>query len=257
VPVTVENTGQVVWDSSTVPSFAMSYHWLRADTDAVVEFEGRRTAFEGPVPPGTRVTLPVAVRAPGMPGQYLLVWDVVHEHRAWLSTEGVAPARSRVDVSGPPVSATATSMDRLPAVRERADRFTLWRAALAIARANPVFGVGPDNFRNIYGRYIGEAAFDPRVHANNMYLEALAGGGIVGFGALLWLMAASGRALIRRWRDASAGVAPAAIALCAAWFVIAMHGMVDSFLSFTPTYALFAITAGLAFSPGVADADRV
>jgi hypothetical protein len=257
VPVTIENTGQVVWDSSTVPMFAMSYHWLRADQDAVIEFDGWRTPFAAPVPPGARVTVPVDVRAPGMPGQYVLVWDVVHEHRAWLSTEGVPPARSRVEVTGPPVAPTKTSMRRLPIANRPADRFTLWRAAVAIGLENPVFGLGPDNFRKVYGRYSDRPAFDTRVHANNMYLEALAGGGIVGFVALSWLMAASGLAVFRRWWRAAAGAAPAAVALCAAWLVIASHGLVDSFLSFTTTYALFAITAGLAFSPGMADADRV
>jgi hypothetical protein len=255
VPVAVENTGRVIWDSSTVPMFAMSYHWLRADTEAVVEFDGWRTTFDAPVPPGTRVTVPVDVRAPGMPGRYVLVWDVVHEDRAWLSTEGVPPARSLVEVTGPAVAPTSSPMGGLPAADVRADRFALWRAAVAIGIANPVFGIGPDNFRKVYGRYLALTAFDTRVHANNMYLEALAGGGVLGSLALVWLMCASGRALVRRWRRA--GTTAAAVALAAAWLVIAAHGIVDSFLSFTPTYALFAITAGLAFSPGMADADRV
>jgi hypothetical protein len=54
---------------------------------------------------------------------------------------------------------------------------------------------------------------------------------------------------------------PAAAAL-AAWLMVAGHGLVDSFLSFTTTYLTFALAAGLAFSPGVTgnldgDAHRV
>jgi hypothetical protein len=257
VPVIVANAGRVVWDSSSAPMFAMSYHWLRADTGAVVEFEGWRTPFAAPVPPGARVTVPVAVRAPGTAGRYVLVWDVVHEHRAWLSTEGVVPARSLVDVTGPPVSPVTSSMVRLPSANRRADRLTLWRAAVAIVGDKPVLGIGPDNFRKEYGRYIGQPGADARVHANNMYLEVLAGGGVLGLAAVAWLMAASGAALARRWWRQSRQAAPATAALAAAWLVIAGHGLVDSFLSFTTTYTLFAVTAGLAFSAGMSDADSV
>jgi hypothetical protein len=40
-------------------------------------------------------------------------------------------------------------------------------------------------------------------------------------------------------------IAAAAFAACAA---IAVHALVDSFLTFTPTYVVFAIAAGLLFS---------
>ena len=41
------------------------------------------------------------------------------------------------------------------------------------------------------------------------------------------------------------------VAALAAWLVIAGHGLVDSFLSFTTTYVTFAVAAGLALSPGL------
>jgi O-antigen ligase len=109
----------------------------------------------------------------------------------------------------------------------------------------------------VYGAYIGDVRWDPRVHANNMYLEVLAGGGVIGLASLLWLVAASGYALWIRWSRATPLVAPAAAAFAATWLAITTHGMVDSFLSFTPTYVTFAIVAGLAFSSGSGHADRV
>jgi hypothetical protein len=248
VPVTLENTGHVIWDSSDDPMFAMSYHWLRADDEAVVQFEGWRTPFPAPVEPKTRVTLPVNVRAPGTPGRYVLVWDVVHEHRAWLSTEGVTPARTFVTVEGDPVAATRAEMTRLPTAALRADRLTLWRAALGVAADYPVLGVGPDNFRQVWGTYAGRGHGDTRVHANNLYLEILAGAGFIGLVALLWLVAASGRTLFSRWRQCSAAEATFAAVCCAVWLVIIGHGLVDTFLSFTATYVTFAVAAGLAFS---------
>ena len=66
----------------------------------------------------------------------------------------------------------------------RMPRSVLWQTACTIAREHPVLGIGPDNFRHTYGRYLGLAAWDERVHANNSYLEVLAGMGAIGVAAL-------------------------------------------------------------------------
>jgi hypothetical protein len=262
VPITIENTGRVVWDSSSEPVFAVAYHWLRAKDEVVVQFDGWRTPFPAPVAPNTTVTLPVAVKAPGEAGAYILVWDVVHEHRAWLSTEGVTPGRSRVQIEGPRRATVASSMRHLPPSNRPVDRRTLWGVALRIARENPIAGIGPDNFRQVYGRYLGRPSWDTRVHANNMYLEVLAGGGVIGVAALLWLVSASGLLVWRLWARASAANATVAAVLVAVWLVIVGHGLVDSFLSFTTTYVMFALAAGMACSPAFAqwttpDAHRI
>jgi O-antigen ligase len=255
VPITLENRGRLTWDSSRDPAFAMSYHWTRAGSEAVVQFDGQRTAFETPVVPGAVVDMRVGVRAPGQPGTYTLVWDVVHETRAWLSTEGVPPGRTTVHVTGAPAAPVTTMLERLPSPTRRLTRPALWNAALGIAAERPLLGVGPDNFRHLYGRYAGLQRWDDRVHANNMYLEALTGAGVLGCAALLWLVSAAGVDLWRRWRAAPAAYALPLAAAIASWLVIAGHGLVDSFLSFTTTYLTFAIAAGLAFSPGIHDWD--
>lgn len=252
IPIVVTNTGRLTWDSTRDPAFAMSYHWLRAGSEAVVQFDGNRTPFPSLVRPGATVSLPVSVRAPGEAGAYTLVWDVVHETRAWFSTEGVVSPRTEVQVEGARSVAVVTEMDRLPRASIRPTRLELWSAALGIARERPWLGLGPDNFRHGYGPYIGLERWDTRVHANNMYLEILAGAGIAGFLALVWLLASAGIALWRRCHTApSAWLMPAASAL-AAWVMVVGHGLVDSFLSFTTTYLVFAIAAGLAFSRGFA-----
>jgi hypothetical protein len=250
VPITVSNTGRLTWDSGKEPAVAMSYHWLRAGSEEVVQFDGARTAFPAIVSPGRTVKLEANVLSPGQPGAYTLVWDVVHETRAWFSTEGVTPARTHVVVTGPPVAPVATTMARLPTASVVPSRLTLWSAALLMAKDRPWLGVGPDNFRQNYGRYVGIANWDRRVHANNMYLDVLAGAGVGAALALLWLVAAAGWSLWRRVREAGAARA-ATVAALAVWIVIAGHGLVDSFLSFTTTYVTFAIAAGLASSPGL------
>jgi O-antigen ligase/polysaccharide polymerase Wzy-like membrane protein len=248
IPITLTNTGSLTWDSTRQPAYAVSYHWLRAGSEAVVQFDGQRTPFAAPVPPGATVTMPVFVTAPGQAGTYTLVWDVVLESRAWLSTEGVPPAHTLVRVEGEPSSVVRTTMTHLPQAIVRPGRLALWSAALRITREHPLLGIGPDNYRHVYGRYLGLDRFDDRVHANDMYLEVLAGAGVLGFSALVWLLSAWGLALLRRCRDVPREALMPAAAALAAWLMIAAHGLVDSFLSFTTTYLSFAIVLGLSFS---------
>ena len=118
-----------------------------------------------------------------------------------------------------------------------------------ITREHPLLGIGPDNFRHVYGRYLGLAAWDTRVHANNMYLEVLVGMGVVGVAALLLARRAA------RARQCGADRAPARVrspllaATAAAWLAIAGHGLVDTFLTFTTTYVMFALPQACCSAP--------
>lgn len=265
VVVELANTGRLTWDSAGDPPFALAYHWIDAATARVVEFEGLRTSFPCPVAPGERIRLAATVIAPREPGRYTLVWDVVHQTRAWLSTEAVVPGRTDATVIGPPAGVVHERMERLPSAVSRPSRPELWRAALAIAAEHPWRGVGPDNFRHVYGAYVGSARWDARVHANSMYLELLSGAGVPGLSALLGVLGTAGLVLWRRARlsvHEPSGVHAAAAAGVAWWLVVAGHGLVDSFLSFTPIYVMLAVTGGLMLSRGVlaheaCDAHRV
>ena len=259
IPVTLTNTGRLSWDSTTEPAFALSYHWLR--DGAVVTFDGQRTAFPMPVRPGQRVAMTADIIAPGEPGTYTLVWDAVHETRAWFSSEGVEVARTEATVTGTPTAPVSVQMTALPPASLRPPRPELWRAAWQIARMHPWLGVGPDNYRLVYGSYIGTTRADPRVHANNMYLEVLAGSGLPGLTALLVVMAVAATTLWRRLTAAADDTHVGAAVAMVLWVVIAGHGLVDSFLSFTTTYVTFAIAGGWAVSRGLVqgagDAHRV
>jgi O-antigen ligase len=140
---------------------------------------------------------------------------------------------------------------------------TLWAAALRIAGDHPWLGVGPDNYRHVYGPYAGLTEWDHRVHANNMYLDVLAGTGVPGVIALGWFVLSACVLLWRRTRATGTGPHIAAASALAMWVMVAGHGLVDSFLSFTTTYVTFAVGLGLACSPGLAattehsDAHRV
>ena len=246
VPITVTNTGRLPWDSLATAPVVLSYHWLAADGNRFVTFQGERTLFAAPVLPGATVTVAVRVRAPRQPGTYRLEWDLAQEGRLWFSTEpGAVRAMSRALVSGvwrdgPPI----TTPPPRPTVRP--GRLVLWRAAARMFAAHPFTGVGPDNFRLAYGAYLGLAGGDERTHSNNMYLEMLADGGLLvaaAFAWLLWRSASCAIAIARR--SPSAGGAMA-LGIAAALLAIAVHGSVDSFLSFAPTYVLFSLTLGYA-----------
>ena len=249
VDVSLTNQGRLSWTSDTVPPFALSYHFLDAGTEDVVIFDGLRTPFARPIAPGREAAMKARVRAPGYPGDYVLLWDVVQEHRTWLSLEGVFPGRTMVSVEGAPVGAPLPSRGRMPSSVMRMPRSVLWSTAFTIARERPWLGIGPDNFRHVYGRYLGMAAWDERVHANNSYIEVLAGMGVIGAAALAWLVIVALRAGGRALRDASDAQLPIAAAALAACSAIAVHALVDSFLTFTATYVVFALAAALLFRP--------
>ncbi|HEV3141560.1 MAG TPA: hypothetical protein VGY57_13635, partial [Vicinamibacterales bacterium] len=82
-----------------------------------------------------------------------------------------------------------------------------------------------------------------RIHSNNMYIELAVGGGIVVFAAFVWLMRSAAGCATTLLAAARSRVAAG---VAAAMLAIALHGVVDSFLSFAPTYILFALVLGCA-----------
>lgn len=84
-------------------------------------------------------------------------------------------------------------------------RAEFWLSAGPSIAANPILGVGPENFEIIYGRHFPRPerytfAYTDRAH--NIVVEALAGTGILGTAALVVLWAA---AVLHLWRTARSG----------------------------------------------------
>jgi len=91
--VELENAGTIRWGDS----IRLSYHWLD-DRDNPIVWDGVRTQLP-PLEPGERATVDARVRAPIPPGRYRFAFDVVVEHRAWLSELGEeAAVAADVDV---------------------------------------------------------------------------------------------------------------------------------------------------------------
>jgi O-Antigen ligase len=258
IPVSVTNAGRLTWDSYADPPILLAYHWLATDSDRVVAYEGSRTAFPAPVGEGATVAIRAHVHAPRQAGSYRIAWDLVQEDRLWFTTEpGATASVSNAVVRGAAGSIATTAP---PIITVRPGRLVLWSAAARMFAEHPLFGVGPDNFRLAYGPYTDLPAADPRVHANNMYIDLAAGGGIVVFAVFAWFLRSTAGCVSSLLRRVTPQDAAIGAGIAAAIAVIAIHGLVDSFLTFTPTYVLFAIVLGCGSRMteyGMRNADRV
>jgi hypothetical protein len=86
--VRVENAGTATWRSRGGEGVQLSYHWLDPLGNPV-HWDGLRTALPGPVEPGERAELDVALVAPRPPGRYRLAFDFVEENRFWFGELGL------------------------------------------------------------------------------------------------------------------------------------------------------------------------
>ena len=253
VPIRLHNTGTLGWRSGGGQPFRLGYHWEpigRART--VGDYEGLRTDLPADVPPGGSIEVLAVARAPALPGDYRLRWDLVEEQVTWFSERGIPTPSQPVVVEAavegapsPEVSA-ASARPMAPRASLPPPRRALWRSALVLWRSRALLGIGPDNFRRRYEEVIGLDAngqryTDTRIHANNFYLETLADLGLLGVAGLAWLVFALVRAL--RVLSASGRLAGLACGLAAGAFFV--HGVVDYFLEFTPLFGLFWMLLGL------------
>jgi hypothetical protein len=251
VALTIRNDGAIAWDRTGRRAVYLSYHWIDEPTGVVKEFEGVRTALPSDLAPGATTTVTAEVSAPARPGRYLLRWDLVQEQVTWFSDRGdrglrqlvvVVAAGAAEDLLARGDRARAAAVPE-PTRPEEVPRRELWRAGLAMWREHPWLGVGPDNFRRVYGGYLRRPDPDTRLHANNFYIETLATLGAAGLVALAGVMVALAGAVRRAGRDPRAGVM--ALGIGGGMAAYAVHGTLDYFLEFTPTYGLLWLLAGM------------
>ena len=253
--VDVRNSGVRPWPATGSQPVRLSYHWRDDATGNMSVYDGIRTTLPGDVDPGATVRVRARVAAPPRPGRYRLHLEMVHEGVTWFGLQGDAgfDAIVEVDTQATPTAAQAAPIVVAPPPGvgepplERATRTMLWRAALMAWRDHPLLGLGPDNFRRGYNRYLGLPHPDQRLHANNLYFETLASLGLAGLVALALVIIGFGRAarraLQRHGTSSSAGLLATGVAAGLAAYLV--HGFFDYFLEFTPTYALLWFLGGL------------
>jgi O-antigen ligase len=252
VPVTVRNEGPMLWKAERSPFVHLSYHWRQEGKADYVIFDGVRSRLPRDVGPNESVTVQAVVAAPPKPGTYVLEWDLVQEDVAWFFQKSrsrtasasyeVRPSTGRPPAPIPP----STTFPRVSVADiENYDTSTipraqLWKAAFAMFLDHPITGVGPDGFRNLYGRYAGKTEWNRNIYTNSTYIEMFTNLGLLGGFAFLWLVGLAlwraARNLLREHVDASWMVALGATAALVAFLV---HGFVDYFLFSTPLYIAF------------------
>jgi hypothetical protein len=118
--VRLENAGTAAWRE-----LLAAYHWLDERGNPIF-WDGLRTPVPG-LAPGETSELELRVRGPMPPGRYRLAFDLVLEHRYWLSEIGNAMLATDVDV-GPRDPAGAVA-HLPPGVEPGSDWQELVRAA--------------------------------------------------------------------------------------------------------------------------------
>jgi hypothetical protein len=258
VSVTVKNLSPLDWTPTHPNDYQLSYHWLYPSR-LVAQFITVYTPITQVIPAGAQRQVIVLVRAPAVPGRYLLVWDVLWHGSTWfaLKTGLVAPTAVRVvpltrsaivSHSGTAASATHSSGTYLP-VEQQPDRQQMWSSALDTFVRHPVFGAGPNGFREGYGQSVqpssGVAPVGPPTHAHNLLLELLANWGIAGTGLLAALVVTIWWPLLTRlWhRRPNSGWD---LALLGAGAAFLAHGTVDYFLGVTSVLVAIWLLGALA-----------
>ncbi len=236
IPIHIRNTGITKWRARGLWRTAVAYRWWDIETETFVATTPVTTPLLRDVVRGDTIDVVVPFRTPNAPGKYLLVVELFSRNYDWFSRMGVVPALVRVDVA-PGVSRSVDSVDlsafygrrQMPSVSTASvPRSTLWLAALKMFSQHP-FGVGPDNYRLEYGKYIPAVRWDTHVYSNNLFLEVLTGSGILGLVGLGLLLLA----IPWKFDPPCLGVA-----------IFLVHGLVDVFLMTTPIYFAFWLLLG-------------
>jgi hypothetical protein len=103
--VLVRNRGDATWLRDSRNRVALSARFFSVDSDGErqrVVREGARFAFPADLHPGQETLMPFEVRAPELPGDYLLVVDLVEESVRWFESGLVLSVHVAPELSGAP-----------------------------------------------------------------------------------------------------------------------------------------------------------
>jgi len=97
--ITVRNNGFLLWEhEGNGYKIHLGTHWLNRDTGEMVIWDGNRGVLLEDVSYNEEIVVNIIVKAPDVPGRYILQYDMVHEGVTWFSEKGVVPLEVNIDV---------------------------------------------------------------------------------------------------------------------------------------------------------------
>ncbi len=110
----------------------------------------------------------------------------------------------------------------------RDGRIELWKAALQMLRANPIFGAGLSGYAEKVAPYWNKEHADALfIDPHNILLNFWAETGLLGVISFAWIMVAGFRTTWRGWRESWPAWKPIQLGILLALVAIVVHGLVD------------------------------
>ena len=255
--VHVKNTGSINWEPAGSDQVMLGYRWLTYPDQQDYDLGPDDNRLNIPsvsasVPPGAETDIQIEFVTPKDNGEYVLVFDLAKAHVGWFSAAGPAPLIIPLKfvngVSSPlTIPETADSFKAGEPALVTPARTQLWKAGFKTWQANPILGVGPDQFRLRYTDYMPELPHDDRVRTHNIFLEAMANTGLIGLAVMVFLLVRMFMVQFSLVRNKAQGMGAryVSLALLIASIAYLAHGMVDFFLWQTGISFLFFIYLGL------------
>lgn len=251
--IRIKNTSDVNWSPEGSDAVQFSFRWLNYASREEVQVPYIMTYLPRSVAPGQQIDLDIDFNTPDEPGRYVLVMELAKVGLGWLSTSDVIPLAMplELDSTGSRVFSMPETAGDFKFVRsvskKTPDRSQLWRAAWNAFKANPVLGVGPDQFRHRYPEYLPGVEPDENVRTHNILFEAAVNTGVIGLAVMLFMLVYAGWLQFSLVRDRSMryGARLVSLGLVAAMVAYITHGMTDYLLWQTGMAFMFFTILGL------------
>lgn len=252
-PIRLKNTGSATWEPGGERETNLTYRWLSYPDGAEQDVPYMVTNLPYPVAPGMEVDVRADFNMPSEPGRYVLVFDMVAVRATWYSAVGapplVIPVEFAPDGSGGvyEIRESAAVFNAGGAGTETPPRSQLWQAAVKAWASHPLLGLGPDQFRLHYHEYFEDMKPDERFRTHNIFLESLATTGVVGFAAMVYLLAAAVWVQYRlvRSREMEMSARLISLGVTVATVAFISHNLLDCFLWQTGVAYMFFTVLGL------------